>query len=410
MFDFDEITDRINTDSLKYDFALLRGKPEGILPLWVADMDFKTPDCVINALVEKSRHGIFGYSESGEDYFSILHSWFLSQFEWEIKREWLVKTPGVVYAINTAIRALTSKGDAVLIQQPVYYPFTEAIEINSRRLVINQLVYSGGVYSIDFEDFEKKIIGNNVKMFILCNPHNPVGRVWTRDELIIMGDICLKHGVTVISDEIHADFIYPGYKHTVFADIKPEYKDITITCTAPTKTFNLAGLQISNIFIPESSLRSKFRREIVKSGYSQLNIMGITACKAAYAEGLPWLSELKAYLKGNLDYLRAFLKDKIPKVRLVEPEGTYLVWLDFRDLGLNDKQLDDLMVHKAGLWLDTGPMFGAGGEGFQRINIACPRAILIKALTQLELAVNDLSSTIEIRQIASSEALRKPTL
>lgn len=389
MFDFDELVDRRNTDCIKYDFASRRGKPDGLLPLWVADMDFKTPECVIRALVEKSRHGIFGYSEVGDGYFDVLKNWFSVQFGWNIKPGWLVKTPGVVYAICAAIRALTNKGDAVLIQQPVYYPFPESVNINRRQLIVNQLVYSGGRYSIDLKDFEKKIIENSVKLFILCNPHNPVGRVWTKDELIFMGDICFKHGVTVVSDEIHADFIYPGYKHLVLADIKPEFEDITITCTAPTKTFNLAGLQISNILIPNACLRKKVRNEIAKSGYSQLNIMGLVACRAAYAEGGVWLEELKAYLKGNIDFLRGYLKQNIPQVKLVEAEGTYLVWLDFKGLGLSDEQLDGLIVHKARLWLDAGTMFGAGGEGFQRINIACPRAILKQALLQLEQAVKN---------------------
>lgn len=390
MFDFDEIIERKDTDSIKYDFAIKRGKPEGLLPLWVADMDFKAPDCVIRALEEKARHGIFGYSEVRGDYFYVLKNWFSARFGWDIQPGWLVKTPGVVYAICTAIRALTKKGDAVLVQQPVYYPFSESVKINDRKLIVNQLVYDAGQYSIDFEDFEKKIIENGVKMFILCNPHNPVGRVWTRDELVSMGDICVKHGVIVISDEIHADFVYPGHRHTIFADIKPEYADISVTCTAPTKTFNLAGLQISNIFIPNAGLKSRFRREIVKSGYSQLNIMGLIACKAAYAEGEAWLEELKSYLCGNLDFLREYLKQHIPQVKLVEPQGTYLVWLDFSKLGLSDEQLDNLLVHKARLWLDEGTMFGAGGEGFARINIACPRSVLKQALLQLGQAINGL--------------------
>ncbi len=388
MFDFDEIIDRRNTDCIKYDFAHKRGKPDGLLPLWVADMDFKTPDCVIRALEEKCSHGIFGYSEVDECYFEVLKDWFSEQFSWNIKHSWLVKTPGVVYAVCTAIRSFTNNGDAVLIQQPIYYPFAESVNVNNRELIINQLVYSDGQYLIDLEDFENKIIENNVKLFILCNPHNPVGRVWTKDELIAMGDICLKHGVIVVSDEIHADFIYPGFKHIVFADIKPEYGDIAVTCTAPTKTFNLAGLQASNIFISNTELRKAFKSEIVKSGYSQLNLMGLVACKAAYSQGREWLEELRIYLCGNLNLLRNYLKQHIPQVKLVEPQGTYLVWLDFKELGLSDKQLDDLIVHRARLWLDAGTMFGTGGEGFQRINIACPRSVLKQALTQLGQAIN----------------------
>ena len=387
---FDEIIDRRNTDSIKYDFGVQRGKPEDILPLWVADMDFRTPPCVIDALTEKSRHGIFGYSDTKRDYFEVLQNWFSRSFDWEIHPDWLVKTPGVVYAICTAIRSLTEKDDAVLIQQPVYYPFSESVLANGRKLVVNQLVYAKGKYSIDFEDFEDKIIRNGVKLFILCSPHNPVGRVWTKDELIRMGNICRKSGVIVVSDEIHADFIYPGYRHLVFANLKPEFSEIAVTCTAPTKTFNLAGLQISNIFIQNQAIRRKFKQEIAGSGYSQLNIMGITACRAAYSGGRAWLADLKAYLTENLHFVRSFLWEKLPQVRIVEPEGTYLVWLDFKDLGLSDRQLEDLIVNRARLWLDAGKMFGEGGEGFQRINIACPRAILKKALIQLEQAISSI--------------------
>jgi len=387
-YNFDEIIDRSNTNSIKYDFANRRGKPDGILPMWVADMDFRTPPCVIEALVDNSKHGIFGYSESGHDYFETLQAWFQCYFDWEVRPQWLIKTPGVVHAICSAIRALTNQGDAVIVQQPVYYPFSESVLGNRRKLIVNQLVYRESKYSIDFEDFETKIIKNDVKMFILCSPHNPVGRVWTKDELIRLGDICYRHGVIVISDEIHADFIYPGNKHFVFADLKPEFSDITVTCTAPSKTFNLAGLQISNIFVSNRSIRQKIKREISNSGYSQLSIMGITACKAAYDKGHEWLDALNIYLNGNLDVLRDFTRQNLPQIKLVEPEGTYLMWLDFKSLRLSDEQLDELIVQKAGLWLDAGVMFGKGGKGFQRINIACPKSILQKALLQLDQAIN----------------------
>jgi cystathionine beta-lyase len=389
-YDFDAIIDRRNTDSLKYDFAVRRGKPEGILPLWVADMDFQTPSCVIDALTERSRHGIFGYSDTDEGYFAVLQSWFKRRFGWEIEPEWLVKTPGVVTAIYIAVKALTQPGDAVLIQQPVYYPFSSAVTETGRKLVVNQLVLENGRYLIDFDDFEKKITENNVKLFILCSPHNPVGRVWTRDELARLGEICLRHDVRVISDEIHADFVYPGHEHQVFADVSRELRNITITCTAPSKTFNLAGLQISNIFIQNKSMRDAFLREYAASGLSQLGIMGMVACKAAYAGGEEWLEALKVYLSDNLAFLRDFLSREIPQVSLIEPEGTYLAWLDFRKLEFSPKELDDFIVHKAGLWLDDGAMFGVGGEGFQRVNIACPRVVLREALERLKKAVVQL--------------------
>ena len=386
-YSFDKIIDRRGTDSIKYDFAATRGKPDGILPLWVADMDFQAPQEVLEALVNKSRHGIFGYSDTiGDDYFNALAGWYEDRFDWRPSPEGLVKAPSVVFAICTAIRALTNEGDAVLIQQPVYYPFAESVNINRRQLVVNELVYRDGRYSIDLADFENKVVQNHVKLFILCSPHNPVGRVWTRNELAAMGDICVKHGVKVVSDEIHADFIYPGYRHQVFEAIKPEYSDITITCTAPTKTFNLAGLQISNIFISNAEMRKQFIREIDRTGYSQPNVMGLTACKAAYKYGAQWLDELMVYLASNLTLARNFLAQELPSIRLVEPEGTYLIWLDCRALELSDKELDELIVHRAGLWLDPGTMFGTGGEGFQRINIACPASVLQNALEKLEKA------------------------
>ncbi len=390
-FDFNRIVDRRNTNSLKYDFTAERGKAADILPLWVADMDFPTVPEVTEALVKASRHGIFGYTEVKGEYFSVLQNWFSAHYHWNIERKWLIKTPGVVFALATAIRAFTEKGDAVLIQRPVYYPFSETIVSNDRILVNNPLVYKDGKYHIDFTDFEEKIIKNQVKLFLLCNPHNPVGRVWTRDELVRIGDICVKHNVLIVSDEIHADFIYPGHEHLVLANLKAEYSERTITCTAPSKTFNLAGLQVSNVLIVNPRIKHAFKAEIAKTGYSQLNTMGLIACQAAYEYGEVWLEELKEYLFQNLNYVRNYLKEHIPELKLIEPEGTYLVWIDFSGLKLPEEKLEDLIVNKAKLWLDAGTMFGPEGLGFQRINIACPREVLTLALTQLRNAVTDLT-------------------
>lgn len=386
---FDEVIDRKGTGSLKYDFAAERGKPADVLPLWVADMDFRTCPAVTEALEKFIRLGIFGYSECKEGYFEALRRWYLDHFGWEIRNEWLVKTPGVVFAICTAIRALTREGDAILIQRPVYYPFSQAILDNKRRLVNNSLVYSGGKYSIDFEDFESKIIRDRVKLFLLCSPHNPVGRVWTEEELTRLGDICAAHNVYVVSDEIHSDFVYSGFRHRVFASLNPEYLRRTITCTSPSKTFNLAGLQISNIFIADPEIKEGFRKELQRTGYSQLSGVGLAACQAAYAEGGQWLKELRQYLAGNLSFLRGFLANHIPPVKLVEPQGTYLAWLDFAGLGLSEKQLEELVVGRAKLWLDRGALFGEEGKSFERINIACSRATLLKAMNQLEKAIGD---------------------
>lgn len=388
-YDFNETIERKNTNSLKYDFAAERNKPEGLLPLWVADMDFKVPDEVIDALIKKSRQGIFGYSETKNDYTDVLKNWYSDNFGWNIENDWLVKTPGVVFAICMAIRALSEKGDSILIQRPVYYPFSSAILDNERKLINNPLVYDNGRYHINFEDFENKIIQNKVKVFILCSPHNPVGRVWTKEELIKLGDICFKHNVIVVSDEIHADFVYSGHKHQVFANLKEEFSEITITCTSPSKTFNVAGLQVSNIFIKNKQIRNKFKKEVYKTGYSQLNIMAITACSTAYKYGREWLDELKSYLEDNINFVRSFLSENLPEVKLIEPEGTYLIWLDFKNLGLSTEQLEDLIINKAKLWLDGGTMFGPEGGGFQRINIACPRSLLEKALQNLKEAVKN---------------------
>ena len=383
-YDFNKIINRNNTRSLKYDFAKERNMPEDLLPLWVADMDFQTSPEIIEALNKAVSHGIYGYSEGKEEYFDAVYNWYNDNFNWQVKKEWLIKTPGVVFAIVLAINALTNEGGSVLIQNPVYYPFTEVIIDNNRKLVNNSLVRNGKKYEIDFEDFEKKIKENNVKLFILCSPHNPVGRVWKKWELEKIGDICLKHNVKIVSDEIHSDFVYPENKHIVFSSLDEKYQNITITCTAPTKTFNLAGLQISNIFIPNLEIRKKVLKQLDRVGYSQVNLMGLVACEAAYKYGRQWLNELKEYLLDNLNFLRDYLETNIPQIKLIEPEGTYLIWLDCSALGFEDKELEKFIVEKAKLWLDSGYIFGKEGEGFQRINIACPRETLKKALEKYE--------------------------
>lgn len=389
-FDFDKPITRSGTNSLKHDFFIERGMPADTLPMWVADMDFTVPPAVTQALMLRCEHGVFGYTDAKEDYFNVLKRWFSRRFSWDIDPSWVVKTPGVVFALCTAVRAFTELGDAVLIQQPVYYPFASAVTNNDRKLIVSTLLYENGRYKMDFTDFEDKIIQNKVRLFILCSPHNPVGRVWTTEELTRIGEICLRHNVLILSDEIHADFVHAGHRHTVFASICPEFAENTITCTAPSKTFNLAGLQISNILIANDSLRRRFKQEIRRTGYDEPNIMGLIACKAAYEQGDQWLDALLAYLAENVALVRDFVRDRLPGVTLVEPEGTYLVWLDFSRLGLSDQALDDLIIHKAKLWLDAGTMFGAGGSGFERINIACPRSVVQEALLRIEKAVDGL--------------------
>lgn len=387
--DFDTVIDRKNTNCLKYDFAMKRGKPENILPLWVADMDFRISSYIQEALAHQVEHGIFGYSDTKESYFNAVSSWMERHHHWKVEAKWLVKTPGIVFALAMAVKAFTEKGDGVLICQPVYYPFSEVIKDNERRIVDSTLVQGeDGKYSIDFQDFEEKIVRENVKLFLLCNPHNPVGRVWTREELTTLGDICRKHDVIVVSDEIHGDLIFKG-EHQVFANIKEEFQDFSVVCTAPSKTFNIAGLQVSNIFIPNDELRRQFKKQIDAAGYSQLNAAGLAACEAAYRDGEEWYNAMISYVKENIAYTKSYIEQNIPQIKMTEPEGTYLVWMDFRELGLQKSALEDLIVNKAGLWLDSGAMFGPAGEGFQRINVACARATLTEALERLKKAVKE---------------------
>lgn len=388
--DFDKVPERRNTRCLKYDFAKRRGMPEDVLPLWVADMDFKTSSYVVDALVERAEEGIFGYSEVQTPYFEILRDWFKKHHNWEIKEEWLLKTPGIVFALSMAVKAYTEPGDGVLIQLPVYYPFSEVISDNGRKVVSNTL-YLGedNRYHIDFVDFERKITDENIKLFFLCNPHNPVGRVWSKDELLRIGDICVKHHVIVVSDEIHQDFVFKG-KHHVFAGLKKEYEDISITCTSPSKTFNLASMLMSNIFIPNRELKKKFRKELNAAGTSQLGVMGLVACETAYSKGEEWYQAMMRYVSENIKFTQSYVEKHLKGVNMTEHEGTYLVWLDFRGTGLSDDELEDLIIHKAKLWLDSGRIFGESGKGFQRINVACPRSILEEALKRLKEALEDL--------------------
>lgn len=380
---FDEVINRKGTDCLKYDFAKRRGMPEDVLPLWVADMDFRTSSYVEDALIERTRHGIFGYSESQEAYFDAVAGWMERHHHWQVKPEWLIKTPGVVFALAMAVKAFTEAGDSVLIQQPVYYPFSEVIEDNQRVVVSNDL-YLGddNRYHIDFADFEQKILDHNIKLFLLCNPHNPSGRVFTREELTRMGDICLRHGVLVVSDEIHNDFVFQG-EHTVFASLKKEYEDISVICTAPSKTFNLASMLISNIFIPNRKLKHRFRREVDAAGISQLSALGLVATQAAYLHGDEWYENMIAYVKENISYVKQYVGENLPGVTVVDGEGTYLVWLNFNGTGIGPEELDRRIIYEAKLWLDSGRIFGATGAGFQRINVAAPRQIITECLERI---------------------------
>ncbi|MGF0095291.1 MalY/PatB family protein [Peptoniphilus sp. SGI.035] len=387
-YNFDEIIDRRGTSSLKYDFGMQRKGRDDLLPLWVADMDFKLPTAILDDLHKRISHGIFGYTDPNEEYFEALNYWFKKYHNYTVDPNTVTLGCGIVYGIATAVKSFTNKGDSIIIQQPVYYPFRECIEDNDRLFINNQLVLENNRYKIDFEDFEKKIIDNNVKMFILCNPHNPVGRVWSRDELTKLLDICYKYKVIVVSDEIHCDLIYKGNKFTSVFNLEDKYREILVLMTSPSKTFNIAGFQPSNIIIPNENLRMKFRKEKAKTGYSQGSLMGQVALTTCYKNGEDWYLELLDYLEDNLNYFRKFIKEKLPMANLIEPEGTYLLWVDFSNYNFTADELDDIIINDAKLWLDSGKVFGSESEKFQRFNIACPRSILEDALERLQIAIN----------------------
>lgn len=380
---FNKITDRKNTFAIKYDLAADRNKPLDAIPLWVADMDFPTAPCILKALKKASLHGIFGYSRPDNRYYESVKKWFLNRHNFEVQKEWIVNTPGVVFAIAAAIRAFTKEGDGVLIQKPVYYPFFNTIRELNRRVVNSPLILKDGRYRMNFTDFDKKITDENVKLFILCSPHNPGGRVWEKEELLKINEICIRHDVLVVSDEIHSDITFGDNKHTVYASLSEQASLSSIICTSPSKTFNLAGLQFSNIIIKNPELRSKIRHEISCAGYDEPNLMGIVAATAAYSHGEKWFEKAKTYIQENIEFAQKYISEHNNKIKVIKPEGTYLLWLDFNAFNLTDAEIDNRILNVAKVWLDGGSMFGSEGEKFQRINCATPRPLLKKALEQI---------------------------
>lgn len=382
-YDFDTVTDRKNTNAIKYDLAKKRGKPEDAVSLWVADMDFPTAPCIQKAVAEKAAHGIWGYSRPDNRYYDALKKWYKERHNFEVQNEWVVNTPGVCFALAAAVKAFTKEGESVLIQKPVYYPFFNIINSLQRKVVNSSLILKNNHYEIDFDDFERKIVQENVKMFILCSPHNPGGRVWTKQELQKISEICLAHNVLVVSDEIHSDITFGSNVHTVYGSLSEQALKNSIICTAPSKSFNLAGLQFSNIFIADEKLRKAFSEELDKTGYDEPSVFGIVAATAAYSEGADWFDSVKSYIWENILFAKKYIEENAPQIKVLVPEGTYLLWLDFSKTGLSDSEINDRVLNKAKVWLDSGSMFGKEGEKFQRINCATPRIILEDALKRI---------------------------
>lgn len=381
-YDFDSIITRTGTCCVKWDHYEMKESVTDMIPMSIADMDFEAPGFIIETLLEKVRHGIFGYTVVPEGYYSSLASWLGHRSGWDIKKEWIRFSPGVIPALNFAVQAFTAPGDKIIIQPPVYHPFRAVISNNGRAVLNNPLAYEGGAYRMDLEGLKKAIDGRT-KMIILSSPHNPVGRVWSKDELKALGEICLENGILIVSDEIHSDLIMPGFRHTPTASISEELSRITITCTSPSKTFNLAELHVANIIIPDGELYSRFDLALSRAGLNKPNVMGMAASEAAYKMGAVWVDELIPYLHRNYLFMRDFLEEKLPEVRVSEMAGTYLGWLDFRALGLPASELEEKLLTQARVAMTPGRIFGAGGEGFFRMNLACPKKVLKEALERI---------------------------
>lgn len=391
-YDFETIVDRTNCGSPKWD-KMIRCNPKvspGVVPFSVADMEFKNPPEIIEGLKKYLDSTVLGYARPTESYFNAVCDWMKKRHEWLIDKKWIVGTPGVVNVIHLAVKTFTKPGEGVIIQPPVYHPFYTAVVRNNRTLVKNPLIYTGAKYIIDYDDLERKAADPRNNVLLFCSPHNPVGRVWTPEELIRVGEICLRNKVLIISDEIHFDIIMPGYKHTVLANVSEDLTDNTIVCTAPSKTFNMAGLQISNIIIPNGKKREVFIREMESNGVHSLNILGYKACEIAYTQCERWLDQLLDIINQNRLRLKEFIGHYLPDIKVIDLQGTYLQWLDFRSLGLNNQELEKLMNFYAEMFFDEGYIFGEEGNGFERMNLACPTTIMLDGLKRMATVINRL--------------------
>lgn len=380
-YDFDEIVNRRGTNSVKWDEA----KEEGVIPMWVADMDFKAAPCILDALKKRVDHGVFGYTIVPDSYYESIISWFERRHQWHIERDWIIYTSGVVPAISAIIKALTKPGDKVLVQTPVYNCFFSSIRNNGCTTAENALVRKGNSYEIDFDDFERQAADEKTKVFLLCNPHNPAGRVWTPEELSRMNDICLRHGVKVIADEIHCELVMPGHEFTPFAAVSKACQDNCITTNSPTKSFNIAGLQIANIITNNAKDQQKIDRAININEVCDVNPFGVIALQAAYNEGEDWIDQLNVYLWENYQALKAFFKDNLPQLEIIDLEGTYLVWVNVRTTGMTGNELTDKLLKEGKVFVNRGTMYGkTTGADYIRINIAMPRSLMLEGLKRMK--------------------------
>lgn len=382
-YNFNEIIPRNNTSCVKYDAANEVFGTDDLLPMWVADMDFRTPDFILEAIQNRLKHPVLGYFFHDDDFYKAIINWMKKRHHWEIEKEWISFSPGIVTGLATIVQAFTEKGDKVIVQPPVYHPFYYVVKNQERVVVTNPLKLNGDRYEMDFEDLEEKL-KKGAKMLILCNPHNPVGRCWTKEELRHLGELCLQYHCLVLSDEIHADLIMPGFRNTPMANLSEELAANTVTCMAPSKTFNLAGLSTSEIIISNPELREKFNHYNIDRLHLQMgNIFGDVALKAAYTHGEEWLEQLMKYISENVQYVKDFLKNNIPQIKTFPHEATYLLWMDFNELGIEHEQLSKILIHEIKLGFNDGVIFGDEGRGFMRINLACPKSVVEEAMKRL---------------------------
>lgn len=389
-YNFDEVVDRSGTHSFKYDLSKKIFGTEDILSMWIADMDFKTPDFIVEAIKQRADHEIYGYTLTPESFYNSLIDWMKIRHQWEIKKSWISFSPGIVPAVAISVLAFSHPGDKIIIQPPVYSPFASMVKLNGRQLENNALILKDGQYKIDFEDLERRI-DSRTRMIIFCSPQNPTGRVWEEDELRKLGEICVRKNILILTDEIHCDLVYADNKHIPFASLSEDIAKNCISTVAPTKTFNVPGLYTSAVVIPNLKLKAEFDRVVTNLNLHNANVFGLAAWDAAYQKGHEWLDQLLVYLKGNIEYVKSYFSNHAPKLKVIDAQGTYLLWLDFTEFGMTDKELRDFMIHKAKVGTNDGPTFGPGGNGFQRLNIGVSRSIVEKACERIANAIKELN-------------------